>query len=445
MSDNSFLPIDFINRMEQDLGPDFHAFLRSFDENKISALRFNPIKADEKAKAAIEYMLEGSVEWSPNGYYYNDNERPGIHPYHAAGVYYIQDASAQLPVEMLSPKPGDICLDLCSAPGGKSTQIAGYLEGKGVLISNEPVKNRAKILSENIERLGISNCIVTSEYPDKLAENFPEYFDKIMVDAPCSGEGMFRKNHDACKEWSLEAVQACAVRQAEILDRAYEMLIPGGRMCYSTCTFSKLEDEEAVAAFIARHPDMRIVQERRLWPHEVKGEGHYACLLEKSDIDNRGQELREERKLYSFKRINDNLLINYSLFLKDTLNNTKGWKDNLLLINDLLYMLPDECPDFQGLHVLRGGLFLGTLKKNRFEPSHALGLALKKDEVKHYISLGANSKELNDYLLGQSLRKDDISDGWTLINVDDYSLGWGKAVKGQIKNHYPKGLRRYDA
>ena len=284
MVDNSFLPIDFINRMEQDLGPDFHAFLRSYEESKISALRFNPIKADEAAKENIKDMLTDKVSWSKNGYYYDDEaSRPGIHPYHAAGVYYIQDASAQLPVEMLSPEPGDVCLDLCAAPGGKSTQIAGYLMGEGVLISNEPMKNRAKILSENVERLGIKNCIVTSEYPDKLSKNFHEYFDKIMVDAPCSGEGMFRKNHDACSEWSLESVEMCAERQAEILDRAYEMLIPGGRICYSTCTFARLEDEEAVAAFIERHPDMTLVEERRLWPHEVKGEGHYAALLEKAD------------------------------------------------------------------------------------------------------------------------------------------------------------------
>ncbi len=443
MSDQTFLPIDFVNRMEQDLGPDFHAFLRSYDENKISALRFNPIKADDAAKAAIGNMLTGSVEWSPNGYYYNEDTRPGLHPYHSAGVYYIQDASAQLPVEMLSPNPGDFCLDLCAAPGGKSTQIAGYLNGQGILVSNEPMKNRAKILSENVERLGIKNCIVTSEYPDKLAERFVEYFDKIMVDAPCSGEGMFRKNHDACSEWSLESVEMCAARQAEILDRAYEMLIPGGRMCYSTCTFAKLEDEEAVAAFISRHPDMKLNKEQRLWPHQVKGEGHYAALLEKSDADNRYEECKDNRETYSLKKINDKILNDYLIFIKETMTNPKEWRGNLLLLNDLLYMLPEDCPDFDGLHVLRGGLFLGTLKKNRFEPSHALALALKPSEVTNSHNLSSDSAEIDAYLTGQSIRCD-VKDGWTLITVDGYSIGWGKAVKGQIKNHYPKGLRRYD-
>ena len=443
MSDQTFLPIDFVNRMEQDLGPDFHAFLRSYDENKISALRFNPIKADDAAKATISHMLTGSVDWSPNGYYYDEDQRPGLHPYHSAGVYYIQDASAQLPVEMLSPNPGDFCLDLCAAPGGKSTQIAGYLDGQGILVSNEPMKNRAKILSENVERLGIKNCIVTSEYPDKLAERFVEYFDKIMVDAPCSGEGMFRKNHDACGEWSLESVEMCAARQAEILDRAYEMLIPGGRMCYSTCTFARLEDEEAVAAFISRHPDMKLIKEQRLWPHQVKGEGHYAALLEKSDADNRYEECKDNRETYSLKKINDKILNDYLIFIKETMTNPKEWRGNLLLLNDLLYMLPEDCPDFDGLHVLRGGLFLGTLKKNRFEPSHALALALKPSEVTNSHNLSSDSAEIDAYLTGQSIRCD-VKDGWTLITVDGYSIGWGKAVKGQIKNHYPKGLRRYD-
>ncbi|MCR5581452.1 MAG: RsmF rRNA methyltransferase first C-terminal domain-containing protein [Pseudobutyrivibrio sp.] len=443
MVENSFLPIDFINRMEQDLGPDFHAFLRSYEQNKISALRFNPIKADDTAVNNIEDMLQEQVQWSRYGYYYDDSMRPGIHPYHAAGVYYIQDASAQLPVEMLSPAPGDICLDLCAAPGGKSTQIAGYLAGDGVLISNEPMKNRAKILSENVERLGIKNCIVTSEYPDKLAQSFPEYFDKIMVDAPCSGEGMFRKNHEACDEWSLESVEMCAARQAEILDHAYEMLIPGGRICYSTCTFARLEDEECIQSFLSRHSDMELIEERRLWPHEVKGEGHYAALLQKRD-DGRRDDCIDARGTYSTGKISDKILNDYLTFIKDAMSEPKAWKSNLLLINDLLYMLPDECPDFTGLHVLRGGLFLGTLKKNRFEPSHALALALNASDVKYTYNLARDSAEIKDYLNGQSLR-DDVPDGWTLITVDGYSIGWGKAVKGQIKNHYPKGLRRYDS
>ena len=444
MGDYSFLPTDFVNRMEQDLGPDFHAFLSSYDENKISALRFNPIKADEQAIHNCEIFLKDKVNWSENGYYYDDEAyRPGIHPYHMAGIYYIQDASAQLPVEMLSPNPGDVCLDLCASPGGKTTQIAGYLNGEGVLISNEPVKNRAKILSENVERLGIRNCIVTSEFPDKLAEKYHEYFDKIMVDAPCSGEGMFRKNHDACTEWSLESVEMCAIRQAEILDSAYDMLIPGGRICYSTCTFSRLEDEIAVEKFIARHPDMHLIEERRIWPHKQKGEGHYAALLEKSDTDDRAVECKNMRQTYNLKKISDKMLKDYLDFLKTAISNPNDFKSNLLLIGDLLYQLPKDAPDFSGLHVLRGGLFLGTLKKNRFEPSHALALALKSADVNTFYDIKSDSEDIKKYLSGQSLQAE-TKDGWTLITVDGYSIGWGKAVNNQIKNHYPKGLRRYD-
>ena len=448
MTDTSFLPIDFINRMEQDLGPDFHAFLRSYEENKISALRFNPIKSDEAAIENCKEMLTGKVDWSKYGYYYDDeNSRPGLHPYHQAGVYYIQDASAQLPVEMLSPKPGDFCLDLCAAPGGKSTQIAGYLMGEGLLVSNEPMKNRAKILSENVERLGITNAIVTSEYPDKLADTFPEYFDRIMVDAPCSGEGMFRKNHDACTEWSLDSVKMCADRQAEILDRAYEMLIPGGRICYSTCTFARLEDEETVAAFIERHPDMTLLEERRLWPHEIKGEGHYAALLEKAD-DGRGGDCRSSRSQIKIKQPNKKEIADFLEFTKGFSNGgklsahltDKDVTKSILQLNDLLYLLPENAPDLAGLHVLRGGLFLGTLKKNRFEPGHALALALKKDEFNNVFNLESSDPQTQKYLKGQSIMAD-VKDGWTLITVDGYSLGWGKASKGQIKNHYPKGLR----
>jgi NOL1/NOP2/fmu family ribosome biogenesis protein len=216
------------------------------------------------------------------------------------------------------------------------------------------------------------------------------------------------------------------------------MLIPGGRICYSTCTFARLEDEEAVSAFLSRHPDMTLMEERRLWPQQVKGEGHYAALLEKADTENRGEVCRENRSFYQTKKINDKILNDYLIFTKGTMNDM--WRDNLLLLGDLLYQLPDNCPDFDGLHVLRGGLFLGTLKKNRFEPGHAMALAVNSSEVKNSFNLTSDSQEIQNYLKGQSIIAA-VPDGWTLITVDGYSIGWGKAVKGQIKNHYPKGLR----
>ena len=438
MSDISYLPKEFIKRMESDLGSDFHAFLASFEEDKINALRLNPVKTGDGATpAGLSEMTTGKVSWCETGFYYEEGTRPGIHPYHHAGVYYIQDASAQAPVELLAPKPGDFCLDLCAAPGGKSTQIAGKLMGEGLLVCNEPMKPRAKILSENVERLGIKNAIVTSEYPDKLAKTFEEYFDCILVDAPCSGEGMFRKNHDAASEWSLENVNMCAVRQAEILEEAYRMLIPGGRLCYSTCTFAKAEDEEQIEHFLDLHADMMMVEQKRLWPHEIKGEGHFLALLEKKD-DGRGQALREERKVFDYKPVNPKSVKDFCDFAKVSLS--VDFSDGLYLIDDMLYLLPKDCPDFRKLHVLRGGLFLGTLKKNRFEPSHALALALKPDEATNCFDMKADSKEINDYLHGQTLSAD-VKDGWILMAVDGYSVGWGKATGGVIKNHYPKGLR----
>ncbi len=437
MRDTSFLPIDFINRMEQDLGPDFHAFLRSYEEDKISALRLNALKTDE-LPLAMESMVTGQVPWCSEGYYYDEASRPGLHPYHHAGVYYIQDASAQLPASMLAPEPGDYVLDLCSAPGGKSTQLAAALQGQGLIVSNEPIKSRAKILSENIERMGITNAIVVSEYPHKLSDRFENYFDKIMVDAPCSGEGMFRKNHDACQEWSLESVEACALRQAEILQEAYRMLLPGGRLCYSTCTFAKAEDEEQIASFLQLHPDMELIEERRLWPHQVKGEGHYAALLQKRDDGNLSSQLKACRQEKKIKPIKDNVLKDYRAFEKEALK--VRFEDRLLLVEDALYLLPEGCPDIDKLHVLRGGLCLGNFKKNRFEPSQALAQALDKSLAVRYVDFPADSIEIHNYLLGQSIMVDG-EDGWTLVTVDGFSLGWGKVSRGQLKNHYPKGLR----
>ena len=442
MSDIQFLPIDFLNRMESELGSDFHAFLCSYEENKISALRLNPLKVDDEVKKEgvldeLVNMITGSVSWCPTGFYYDEECRPGLHPFHAAGVIYIQDSSAQLPVELLDPKPKDFVLDLCAAPGGKSTQIAGKLKGEGLLICNEPMKPRAKILSENIERLGVTNAVVTSEYPDKLRDKFGTFFDKILVDAPCSGEGMFRKNHDACQEWSLENVEMCAARQAEILECAYEMLIPGGRICYSTCTFSRQEDELQIESFLSKHNDLRLIEEKRLWPHEVKGEGHYAALIEKVDILGNGDEIRANRSEKRFDKINNKILNDYLIFEKETLNH--AYTDRLVLVSDQLYQLPLACPNLDGIHVLRGGLCLGTLKKNRFEPAHALALAADNKEVKRRINIDDIDLAVA-YLKGEALRIE-AEDGWSVICYKDFPLGWVKSVGGQLKNHYPKGLR----
>ena len=240
------LPELFLERMEQQLGEEYPAYLESLERPRAVALRVNPLKGE---KPALPFVGE-PVPWEPMGYYYDPEARPGLHPYHEAGVYYLQEASAMSAVALLDPKPGQTVCDLCAAPGGKTTQIAGRMESDGFLLCNEWSPKRAKILSRNVERLGVSNALVTNEHPQVLAEKYPGYFDRVLIDAPCSGEGMFRKEEAAVTDWSQETVEMCARRQAEILHSGAAMVRPGGRLVYSTCTFAPEEDEQAVALFL---------------------------------------------------------------------------------------------------------------------------------------------------------------------------------------------------
>ncbi len=454
------LPQAFLERMERMLGDEYPAFLESYEKERYQALRVNPLKADREDFLQKAPFTLRTVAWEPNGFYYDKGDAPGKHPYHAAGVYYIQEPSAMAPAAYLDAQPGERILDLCAAPGGKSTQIAAAMRGEGLLISNEIHPARAKILSENIERMGIRNAMVTNESPQSLAKVFEAYFDRIMVDAPCSGEGMFRKNADACDEWSPENVAICAQRQAEILECAASMLRPGGRMVYSTCTFAPEENEGTISRFLEKHPEFSIVDvphyetmsegvaawtdapqpglERtiRLFPHHVDGEGHYLAVLGKagSVSDNyegycaRGPE----------KGIPERDAKEYLDFAKDTLRVKPEGK--LIRFGEQLYLAPEEMPATKGLKVLRPGLHLGTMKKNRFEPSHALALALRPEDVLHSYDMEGDSREVRMYLNGQTLQEDGEK-GWYLMTVDGYSIGWGKLAGGMIKNHYPKGLR----
>lgn len=364
------------------------------------------------------------------------------------------------PAAYLDAKPGEKILDLCAAPGGKSTQIAAAMRGEGLLISNEIHPARAKILSENIERMGIRNAMVTNESPQSLAKIFEAYFDRIMVDAPCSGEGMFRKNADACDEWSPQNVVLCAERQAEILECAASMLRPGGRMVYSTCTFAPEENEGTISRFLTKHPEFSIVDvphyeqmstgiaawtdepqpglERtiRLFPHHVDGEGHYLAVLQKEGSVSGNYEGYCAKGLE--KGIPERDAREYLDFAKETLRVTPGGK--LIRFGEQLYLAPEEMPSTKGLKVLRPGLHLGTMKKNRFEPSHALALALTPADVLHSYDMAGDSSEVRAYLNGQTLAADGEK-GWYLMTVDGYSIGWGKLAGGMIKNHYPKGLR----
>ena len=428
------LPQAFLDRMKTQLGQEYDLFLESLERPRAVALRFNPLKGQPPGLP----FVQAPVPWEPMGYYYDPMSRPGLHPYHEAGVYYLQEASAMAPVMLLDPQPGERICDLCAAPGGKSTQIAGRLMGEGFLLCNEVNPKRAKILSRNVERMGINNALVTNEFPQKLAQWFPEYFDKVLVDAPCSGEGMFRKEEAAVTDWSEETVAMCAARQAEILDAGAALVRPGGRLVYSTCTFAPAENEETVANFLQRHPEFFAVETQAPWftpagtgqfrllPHKLLGEGHFAAVLQKS-----GDEI-PDRPTFSGGKLPGQ----WSAFAKELGIRLPAGK--AVLFGQSLYWAPEEMPDLKGIRVLRPGLELGEVKKDRFEPGHALALWLSDAANVH--TLSPDGPDTERYLHGETLPTD--KRGWCLVKVGEFSLGWGKGDGKTLKNHYPKGLRR---
>ena len=400
------LPEAFLARMRDQLGDEYPDFLKSLERPRAVALRFNPLKG---AAPALPFVGE-PVPWEPEGYYYDPEARPGLHVYHEAGVYYLQEASAMAPVVLLDPRPGERVCDLCAAPGGKTTQIAGRMLGEGFLLCNEWSPKRAKILSRNIERMAVANALVTNEHPERLAERFSGFFDKVLVVAPCSGEGMFRKEEAAVTDWSQETVEMCARRQAEILSSAARMVRPGGRLVYSTCTFAPEEDELAVAAFLENHPEFTPEPVEapwftpvengghRMWPHKLLGEGHFAAVLRKNGEGERASDTPQGEKL-------PKEWVSFAKELGITLPEGKAVR-----FGQSLYWAPAEMPDLNRLKVLRPGLELGEVKKNRFEPAHALALWLKDcSNTERYAPEGA---EIRDYLHGNVLPSG--KKGWCL-------------------------------
>lgn len=453
------LPNDFLDKMKTLLGEEYEEFLSSYDMKKVTGIRVNPLKmASQESVVKLPFLLE-KVTWAKEGYCIKEDNglRPGKHPFHEAGVYYIQEPSAMAPAEQLEVQPGERVLDLCAAPGGKSTQIAGKLKGQGFLLANEIHPARAQILSQNIERLGIGNAVVTNETPDRLADRFPEYFHKVLVDAPCSGEGMFRKDENAGEEWSLDNVQKCARRQEEVLNAAAKMCRCGGRLVYSTCTFSPEENEQTVVRFLHNHPEFSLCKPVwydgfsngrqewaecdeisvsdtvRLWPHKLRGEGHFMAVFQKDGIQEE-QRVRYPQYFRDKKKLSD-----YESFAKSYL--AEKIEEPFVVFGDQLYCIPEEMLQYDKLKVVRPGLHVGTFLKNRFEPSHALALYCSREKVKQYIDLEWDSKECMAYLKGETIPCDDELKGWVLVSCNGYSLGWGKANNGTLKNHYPKGLR----
>ena len=499
------IPEKFKERMKLLLGGEYEEFLEALGQERYQALRVNPMKMDREEFLQKAPFCLSPVPWEENGFYYEKREeqpQPGRHPWHEAGVYYIQEPSAMSAVPFLEARPGERILDLCAAPGGKSTQIAAAMRGEGLLVCNEIHPARAAILSENIERMGVRNALVLNETPDRLAERFPGFFDRILADAPCSGEGMFRKNEAAGEEWSPENVQMCAERQREILEYACQMLRPGGRLCYSTCTFAPAEDEGSVSWLIKKHPDMHVLSvpmpegfapghpewadmeeaedagdetapasrpaagttsilaselERtmRLWPHRLRGEGHFVAVLEKNgtaagtkeqpeEAGRNGQEAeklpaKRTRRRDGEKGLGEKDYAEFSAFARENLR--VQLSGIYLRFGEQLYLAPEETPVLRGLKVLRPGLHLGTVKKNRFEPSHALALTLKPEDAAHAVSLDTEGRQVKDYLNGLTFPAEGEK-GWYLICADGCSLGWGKLAGGIMKNHYPKGLRK---
>lgn len=448
------LPAFFLDRMKKLLEQEFPAFLESYQQSSAHGLRLNLLKiTPEKFRQISPFSLQ-PIPWVSEGFYYPEQEQPGKHPYHAAGLYYIQEPSAMAAVHVLSPQPGERVLDLCAAPGGKATQVAAALQGQGLLVANEPHPVRVKALAENIERFGIRNAIITNATPQQLAKRLPAYFDRVLVDAPCSGEGMFRKNPEARLQWSPTTVIQCARRQAEILDCASSMLRPGGTLVYSTCTFAPEENEQTVSAFLQRHPDFQLVpiplangfspgradwapkgpplsRTIRLWPHCVRGEGHFIALMQKT-----GGEVKKVKPIKG--SVPNEMLQAFQSFAAEHVQGL--WAGEYWACGEQIYLLPEHTPDLSGIRVVRAGLHLGTYRKKRFIPSHSLALALSSHQFSRVVDFPPDADVVYQYLRGHAIPYHSEK-GWTLITVHGYPLGFAKQAGGQLKNHYPKGLR----
>lgn len=425
------LPKGFIEQLAPLLGDELPSFVASYDETPSRGLRMRP--GFPRPADAVE-----QVPWAEQGYRLPLDTLDGSSIAHEAGAFYMQEPSAMTAAAVLCPAPGERVLDLCAAPGGKSTQLAAYLQGQGLLVSNEPHPARAQVLSRNVERMGISNAVVVSSLPEKLCKPWRHFFDKVLVDAPCSGEGMFRRHPESRAEWDVLAPARCAERQKQILDCASQMLRPGGRMVYSTCTFNEQENEHVILDFLRRHEDYELLPFAlrglpacdgmlRIWPHQVQGEGHFVALLQKKGEGplSAGVSLPEA----------DRQAVSAARECLDACGLTLPGK--ICSFGTQLVCPPQAIPPLQGVKVLRLGLHVGQMKGKVFAPDHALALAIPGNKYADVEEAGALA-----YLHGESLPCDEALRGWLMVRWQGMQLGWGKASDGQIKNHYPKGLRK---
>ena len=463
MTDVKQLPKEFLAEMKLLLGDEYHRYLKSFEEGWKPGLRVNTRKLEPgQLRAMVPWELE-PVPWTGNGFYYSSEAgdeggvRPSKHPAYYCGLYYLQEPSAMTPAAMLPVEPGDRVLDLCAAPGGKSTELGARLMGQGLLVSNDISYSRARALLKNLELAGIPNICVTSESPEKLAEVWPEFFDKILVDAPCSGEGMFRRDEDMVKDWTAHGPSYYAPIQRQIAVQAVRMLKPGGMLLYSTCTFSRIEDEGNIEYILEHYPQMELCTLdlpavpgavdgiglkgcMRLFPHRLKGEGHFLALLrkKKADVDMPGDSRPKPMKALKAMKDQDDL----ARFMESL--SLEMDEDRMVLHQDHVYYLPEGLEWNLPLRFLRTGLFLGEVKKGRFEPSQALAMALKADQFDAVVRLGHEDERVVRYLKGETVELSEAEGpikGWCLVAMEDYPMGWAKGTGMSLKNKYYPGWR----
>lgn len=466
MTDVRQLPEAFLLKMQELLGEEFGQYLESFKEEWKPGLRVNTLKLSPKELAELVPWNLEPVPWADNGFYYDgtlDGEvlRPSKHPAYYAGLYYLQEPSAMTPAAMLPVVPGDRVLDLCAAPGGKSTELASKLKGRGMLVSNDISYSRARALLKNLELAGAANICVTSEAPEKLAGVWPEFFDKILVDAPCSGEGMFRRDEDMVKDWNEKGPEYYVPIQRQILSQAAAMLRPGGYMLYSTCTFSVEEDEGNVAYVLEEFPQMQLCCLdldkvpgacggfglsgcMRLFPHRLKGEGHFLALMRKKGGDDGGKEIlppmdpvtagKRVRAVEKEKELD--------AFLRQS--GTEWDYGRIVIHQDNAYYLPEGLAWNLPLRFLRTGLFLGELKKGRFEPSQALAMSMKAGQFPNTVSFPGGDSRVLRYLKGETISLEGDEGpvkGWCLAAMEGFPLGWAKGTGMSLKNKYYPGWR----
>lgn len=455
------LPVAFTDKMKKLLGNEFEDYIKCYEEKRLYGLRVNTKKISvEEFKKICPFEIT-PIPWIENGFYYDgEHVQAAKHPYYFAGLYYLQEPSAMTPANRLPVEPGDKVLDVCAAPGGKATELGAKLQGEGVLIANDISNSRAKGLLKNIEVFGIGNVLVLSEEPGKLEEYFPEYFDKILIDAPCSGEGMFRKDKKMVKAWEEHGPEFFAKIQRSIVTQAARMLKPGGMILYSTCTFDPEENEGTIEYLMSQYPEFIIKEIRpyegfacgkpevteskledfkktvRIWPHKMHGEGHYVALLQKGEPAVYKENVVSKNRI---KKVPEEILE----FFAD-IDWEMDWS-RLELYSEKVYYMPEGIPNVKGIRFLRTGLYLGDLKKNRFEPSQSLAMCLRKEEYKNTINLFSSDERVIKYLKGETIDVDDIvslkAKGWQLVLVDGYPLGWGKLANGTLKNKYLPGWR----